>query len=73
MWSIPNMIPLPPSDLLKMWQALKPFHFEQTHGAFMGQDVIDPNVKKRILESMQIQAKYSTGSDKHELFKETWL
>ncbi|EME44129.1 hypothetical protein DOTSEDRAFT_71814 [Dothistroma septosporum NZE10] len=57
MWSIPNMIPLPPNEMLKMWQALKPFEFESTHGAFAGLDVRDKNVKGRVLESMKIQAR----------------
>ncbi len=72
MWSIPNMIPLPPSELLNVWRALKPFDFKQTHGAFLGQDVFDPNVKKRILESMQIQAKTSTGSEDGAICRENW-
>jgi len=72
MWSIPNMVPLSPSELAKMWNVLKPFEFEQTHGAFLGQDVFDPNVKTRILESMKIQAKNATGHKNHEIMRETW-
>lgn len=56
MWSIPNMIPLPPSELHKMWQALKPLDFESTHGAFVGLDIRDKRIKERVLESMKIQA-----------------
>lgn len=49
------MIPLAPSVLLDMWRVLRPFEFVQTHGAFLGQDVYDVNVKERIRESMRIQ------------------
>ena len=72
MWSIPNMIPLAPSELLKIWNVLKPFEFEQTHGAFMGQDVFDPKVKERLLASMQIQAMYATGNKDRTILKEDW-
>lgn len=34
MWAVPNMIPLPPATLHKMWQAIKPFDFESTFGGF---------------------------------------
>jgi glyoxylase-like metal-dependent hydrolase (beta-lactamase superfamily II) len=63
MWSIPNMIPLSPRALVTMWQALQPFEFTQTHGAILGQDVYDPNVKNRILESMRIQSKSVLGEN----------
>lgn len=51
------MIPLPPAEIYKMWQALRMHEFESTHGAFVGTDVRDKNVKARVLESMKIQAK----------------
>lgn len=61
MWSIPNMIPLPPTELQKMWSALKPWQFTSTHGAFFGQEVRDSDgggsVKARVLTSMKIQAR----------------
>ncbi|KAI5366015.1 putative metallo-beta-lactamase, ribonuclease Z/Hydroxyacylglutathione hydrolase [Septoria linicola] len=63
MWSIPNMIPLPPTEIHKMWQALKMYDFESTHGAFVGLDVRDKNVKARVLESMKIQARAEGYSD----------
>lgn len=63
MWSIPNMIPLPPSELLKMWHALRPFEFECTFGAFVGTEVRDKNVKARVLESMKIQARNEGWTD----------
>lgn len=63
MWSIPNMIPLPPTEIHKMWQALKAYDFESTHGAFVGLDVRDKDVKARVLESMKIQARAEGHSD----------
>ena len=57
------MIPLPPKEILKMWQALRPFDFESTHGAFAGLDVRDKNVKARVLESMKIQARNEGWED----------
>lgn len=45
------MIPLPPLDILKIWQAIKLFQFDTTQGAFVGMDVRDKDLKKRMLES----------------------
>ncbi|KAF2836313.1 hypothetical protein M501DRAFT_997067 [Patellaria atrata CBS 101060] len=55
MWSIPNMIPLPPPEIARIWTAIQGYNFDTTHGAFSGMDIRDPNVKKRILDSMKIQ------------------
>jgi hypothetical protein len=67
MWSIPNMISLPPDEVLKIWQALKPFEFTRTFGAFNGMDVEAVDLKKRILESAKIQVK-GEGHCDHEIF-----
>ncbi|KAM0712150.1 hypothetical protein Q7P37_011244 [Cladosporium fusiforme] len=62
MWSIPNMIPLPPAEMRRMWRALEPWEFSWTHGAFVGLEVRDADeegggrVKERVRESMRIQA-----------------
>lgn len=69
MWSIPNMIPLPPSEIQRIWRALKPFSFEATYGGFSGQDVRGIDVKQRVLESMKIQVRRQ-GHEDHEIFKE---
>ena len=71
MWSIPNFIPLPPSEIYKMWQVLKKLDFESTHGAFVGTEVRDQNVKGRVLESMKIQTR-SEGHSEHEILNEQW-
>ncbi|TKA83755.1 hypothetical protein B0A55_00065 [Friedmanniomyces simplex] len=69
MWAVPNMIPLPPAELHKMWQAIKPYNFHSTHGAFVGQEVRDEKVKGRVLESMKIQTR-AMGWEEHALLKE---
>lgn len=75
MWSIPNMIPLSADDVQQMWNVLKKYSFESTHGAFEGIDVYDggggteDSVKKRVLDSMQIQIR-SMGWKHHELLNE---
>ncbi|KAF7193499.1 hypothetical protein HII31_05173 [Pseudocercospora fuligena] len=70
MWSIPNMIPLPPDIIYEMWERLKPHDFVSTHGAFAGIDVRDKNVKARVLESMKIQVS-SAGWDDLAILRET--
>ncbi|TKA28217.1 hypothetical protein B0A50_04189 [Salinomyces thailandicus] len=71
MWAVPNMIPLPPSELHKMWQAIKPFDFESTHGAFVGQEVRDSSAKGRVLTSMKIQT-MAMGWNEHGVLQEDW-
>ena len=51
------MIPLPPRKIAAIWNAVKGYDFEATHGGFAGLDVYDVNVKKRVLESAKIQIK----------------
>ena len=69
-WSIPNMIPLTPDDIMIIWRALKTFDFDTTYGAFNGMTVNDANMKERILMSMKIQVR-SMGWKDHKLLKET--
>ncbi|KAF2482324.1 beta-lactamase-like protein [Neohortaea acidophila] len=71
MWSIPNMIPLPPSELLKMWKALEGVEFESTYGAFVSTEVRDKGLKGRVLESMKIQTR-AMGHEKHEILEQSW-
>ena len=76
MWSIPNMIPLSPGEIAGMWSVLKKHEFRSTHGAFVGTEVRDGHggsatgVKKRVLESMQIQVKRMGWPD-HAFLRET--
>ncbi|KAI9687251.1 MAG: hypothetical protein M1822_002294 [Bathelium mastoideum] len=69
MWSIPNMVPLSPSEMLKMWEGLRDIKFDTTHGAFVGMDMRGEDVKKRVLESMKIQA-IREGFQSHPLLEE---
>uniref|UniRef100_A0A0B7JP30 Metallo-beta-lactamase domain-containing protein n=2 Tax=Bionectria ochroleuca TaxID=29856 RepID=A0A0B7JP30_BIOOC len=62
-WSIPNMIPLGPDELARMWGVLGGYEFRSTHGAFLGFDVEDEGVKGRVLESMQIQTRFMGWPD----------
>ncbi|KAI2638404.1 beta-lactamase-like protein [Xylaria nigripes] len=72
MWSYPNMIPLGPDELEHMWAILRKFEFGSTYGAFVGRDIVKTprEMKRRVLESMQIQIKHS-GHAEHALLKET--
>ncbi len=62
------MIPLPPSEILKIWQAIEPFDFNTTHGAFPDMDIRDEKLKVRLLESMKIQVR-NEGYEEHEILK----
>jgi hypothetical protein len=70
MWSIPNMIPLPPSEIEQIWRRVEPFEWEETYGAFHGRDIKGKgkDVKRRMLESMKIQVR-NEGYDKHPLLE----
>jgi len=76
MYSIPNMIPLSPAEIVGMWNVLKKHKFTSTHGAFVDTEVYDRGggsdtpVKKRVLESMQIQVK-KMGWGNHAFLNET--
>jgi hypothetical protein len=76
MYSIPNMIPLSPAEIVGMWNVLKKHKFTSTHGAFVDTEVYDGGggsdmpVKKRVLESMQIQVR-KMGWGNHAFLKET--
>ena len=65
-WSIPNMIPLSPDDILKIWKAIEGFEFDTTHGAFLGMEVRDGGLKRRVVVSMQIQTRVG-GGEWHEV------
>ncbi|KAB8229611.1 metallo-beta-lactamase family protein [Aspergillus alliaceus] len=68
MWSYPNYIPLPPDDIHGIWKAIKDIDFEDTHGAFLGQD-IRGNSKGRVLVSAKIVVRAS-GHLQHPLLEE---
>ncbi|KAL3423436.1 hypothetical protein PVAG01_05183 [Phlyctema vagabunda] len=76
MWSIPNMIPLAPDDIIAMWHVLQGHDFISTHGAFVQVDVYDgrggssATVKQRVLKSMQIQIQ-NMGWRDHKFLRES--
>ena len=63
------MIPLPPSTIHAMWNAIKAYDFDTTHGGFEGMDVRDMELKKRLLDSMKIQIRGGGWGD-HPLLSE---
>jgi glyoxylase-like metal-dependent hydrolase (beta-lactamase superfamily II) len=75
MWSIPNMIPLSAEEIQCMWEVLKGHEFVSTHGAFVGTEIrdghggSDASVKRRVLDSMQIQV--GRIAKNHAFMKET--
>lgn len=69
-WSYPNLIPLPPSKVYGIWKAIKPFDFDTTYGAFPGQNVTRPDLKKQVLESMKIFCKIG-GHENAAVYEET--
>ncbi|KAK1834290.1 beta-lactamase-like protein [Podospora conica] len=71
MFSIPNMIPLSPDEIISMWEVLKDYEFDRAHGAFVGQEVRGSGVKARVLESMQIQIRHM-GWQKHPFLHTLW-
>lgn len=71
MWSYPNQITLTPEAIHGIWKSLIPFDFDETYGAFYGAVIRSKEVKKRVLESMKIQAR-AMGHTQHALFDETY-
>ncbi|KAI4097502.1 MAG: hypothetical protein LQ344_000234 [Seirophora lacunosa] len=54
-WSIPNMIPLGLNEITHIWDAIRPYDFHTTYGAFNGMTVRDQDLKRRVFDSMVIQ------------------
>lgn len=71
MWSIPNMVPLAPHVILRIWKAIRPFEFTATHGLFVDWDVEGDDVKGRVLDSMKIQVR-SQGFEDALILREKW-
>ena len=70
MWSIPNQIPLSAKEIIRMWDILKDYKFSSTHGAFVGHDIEDDDVRGRVLQSMQIQIR-NMGYEVHPFLQTT--
>ncbi|KAK0261560.1 hypothetical protein LTR35_017869 [Friedmanniomyces endolithicus] len=65
MYSPPNMLPLAPAAIQKIWTGIKPFGFKHTHGAFSGQSISGTDLKERLLDSMRVFIQHEGHSD-HE-------
>ncbi|RYP82592.1 hypothetical protein DL770_005557 [Monosporascus sp. CRB-9-2] len=72
MWSIPNMIPLAPVEIDRMWGILKKYDFRSTHGLLVGMDIVKtvPEMRRRVELSMQIHIYHCRGNDDHALLEE---
>ncbi|KAH7148307.1 beta-lactamase-like protein [Dactylonectria macrodidyma] len=70
LYSIPNFIPLSVEEMARMWDILRKYDFQETHGGFAGMDIVDAGVKQRVLDSMHIQAQHMGYGD-HEFMKLT--
>lgn len=70
MWAYPNMIPLPPSEVLGIWRSIKNWEFESTYGGFMGQNVSRKGLKGEVLESAKSFVRRG-GHEKAGIFEET--
>lgn len=66
------MIPLSAEDIAKMWAVLREYDFDSTYGAFVGSDIVAPDLKGRVLESMKIQVR-GEGYGDHRLLYEGWV
>ncbi|KAL9111968.1 MAG: hypothetical protein Q9227_003588 [Pyrenula ochraceoflavens] len=73
MYSIPNMIPLSPREMVRMWGVLGRVEWRTTFGAFVGSEVrCDGTLegRRRVVESMKVQARgmgYGEGCEVFEL------
>ncbi|KAH9897571.1 beta-lactamase-like protein [Xylariomycetidae sp. FL2044] len=71
MWSIPNMIPLAPGELARMWGILGRHAFRSTHGAFVGVDIFGGGKqKKKKGAEKEEEEKEGEGEGKEEAVRE---
>lgn len=76
LWSIPNMIPLSPDEVLRIWRVLKPWDFKATYGVMakwsncFEKKTDRKSLKERLLDSAQIAVR-AMGREEHEIFQET--
>lgn len=73
MWSIPNMIPLSPDEILGIWRALKGWEIEATYGfstvRWNGRES-EAGILERILESARVCVR-AMGVREHAIFEES--
>ena len=76
LWSIPNMIPLSPDEILRIWRVLKQWDFQATYGVMAKwSNVFEKTtdrktLKERLLDSTKI-AVQAMGYTEHEVFQES--
>ncbi|RMZ80030.1 hypothetical protein DV738_g2997, partial [Chaetothyriales sp. CBS 135597] len=76
LWSIPNYIPLPPNDILRIWRRLKPLEFKATYGVvaklsnLFERDGDPVSLKQRLLDSVKLAVK-AMGYEQHEALEES--
>ncbi|RMD40052.1 hypothetical protein DV735_g5089, partial [Chaetothyriales sp. CBS 134920] len=76
LWSIPNYIPLPPNDILRIWRRLKPLEFKATYGIvaklsnLFERDGDPVSLKQRLLDSVKLAVK-AMGYEQHEALEES--
>lgn len=66
MYSIPNMLPMSAADVRGIVDALQPFEFHTTHGAFLGLDIRDSDGNGSVKERVRKSADLVTGGIKGE-------
>ena len=77
LWSIPNMVPLGPKEILKIWRTLKVFDFERTYGVMAvitnvaEREDQTISLKARLLESAKIFVRKMGHDESQEIFAET--
>ncbi|ETN43273.1 uncharacterized protein HMPREF1541_02432 [Cyphellophora europaea CBS 101466] len=76
LWSIPNMIPLKPDEILRIWRVLKVWDFKATYGVMakwsnvFEKDTDLKPLKERLLDSAKMAVR-AMGYAEHEIFQET--
>ena len=76
LWSIPNMIPLPPNEILRIWRRLKGKEFKATYGVMAQTTNVfevegdSLSLRRRLLDSMKIAVK-AMGGKEHDILLET--
>lgn len=76
LWSIPNMIPLDPDEILRIWKVLKPWDFKATYGVMakwsnvFEKETDRKSLKARMLDSAQMAVR-SMGHKEHPIFQES--
>lgn len=64
------MIPMSPDAVLGIWRAVKPYQFDVTYDAFRDYTIRSPEVKRRLLDSMQIHTR-TVGILEHAILEES--